>query len=139
MNMTNEQMNKDENLIAYCGLYCGACPSFTSGKCDGCRSESAKSAIRYKKCPVKSCCADNGWFTCADCTEVASVKVCKKYNPLLLQIVSRLEGSDRSKAMDMIKTNGRAEFVTFIASKNWVAFKTKDTLLNKPFGKKVDE
>ena len=137
--MTDKQINKDENLIAYCGLYCGACPSFTSGKCDGCRSNSAKSAVKYKTCQVKPCCAGNGFFTCADCTEFAFVKECKKYNPLLLRIISRLEGSDRSKAINMIKVKGRAEFLAFMESKNWVAFKTKDTLLNKPFGKKVNE
>ena len=139
MDMTDKQINKDENLIAYCGLYCGACPSFTSGKCDGCRSNSAKSAIKFKKCPVKPCCVENEFFTCADCTEFASVKECKKYNPLFLKIASRLEGSDRSKALNMIKEKGRAEFLVFMVSNNWVAFKTKDTLLNKPFGKKVNE
>jgi hypothetical protein len=132
-------MSTDEQLIGYCGLYCGACPSFTLGKCDGCRSSSAKSAVKYKKCPVKLCCAENGFFTCADCTGYASVKECKKYNPLLLRIASRLEGSNRSKAIEMIKAEGRAEFLAFMESKNWVAFKTKDTFLNKPFGKKVNE
>jgi hypothetical protein len=132
-------MSANEQLIAYCGLYCGACPSFTSGKCDGCRSDSAKSAVKYKKCPVKPCCAENGLFTCADCTECTSVKECKKYNPLLLRIVSRLEGSDRSKAVEMIKAKGQVEFLAFMESKNWVAFKTKDTFLNKSFGKKVNE
>jgi hypothetical protein len=132
-------MSANEQLIAYCGLYCGACPSFTSGKCEGCRSNSAKSSVKFKKCPVKPCCAENGFFTCADCTECASVKECKKYNPLFLRIASRLEGSDRSKAVEMIKAKGRIEFLTFMESKNWVAFKTKDTFLNKPFGKKVDE
>ncbi len=135
----NKRIGKDESLIAYCGLYCGACPSFTSGKCDGCRSNSAKSAVRYMKCPVKPCCAGKGSFTCADCEEYASVKECKKYNPLILRIASWLEGSDRSKAVNMIKTKGRDDFLTFMESKNWVAFKTKDTLLNKPFGKKVNE
>ena len=78
--MIDKEINKDENLIAHCGLYCGACPSFKSGKCDGCRGNSAKSAVVYKKCKVKPCCADNGFFTCADCTIYASTKACKKYN-----------------------------------------------------------
>ena len=137
--MVDKQIINNENMIDYCGLYCGACPSFISGKCAGCRSNSAKSAIKFKKCPVKPCCAVNGFFTCADCTEFASVKECKKYNPLLLRIASRLEGSDRSKAVNMIKEKGRAEFLAFMESKKWVAYKTKDTLLNKPFGKKVNE
>ncbi len=132
-------MSANERLIAYCGLYCGACPSFTSGKCDGCRSNSAKSAVKYRKCPVKPCCAEQEVFTCADCTKYISVKECEKYNPLLLRIALKLEGSDRSKAVEMIKAKGWTEFLAFMESKNRVAFKTKDTFLNKPFGKKVNE
>ena len=60
--MNDKQINKDENLIAHCGLYCGACPSFISGKCDGCRGNSAKSAIVYKQGKVKPCCVDNGFL-----------------------------------------------------------------------------
>lgn len=134
-----EQTADNEKLIAYCGIYCGACPSFTSDKCEGCRSNSAKSAIKFKKCQVKPCCVENGFFTCADCDKYVSVKECKKYNPLLLRIASKLEGSDRSKAIEMIKTKGRAEFLAFMENKNWVVFKIKDTFLNKPFGKKVNE
>jgi hypothetical protein len=137
--MNEKQVNKDENLIAYCGLYCGACPSFISGKCDGCRTNSAKSAVVYKACKVKPCCVENEFFSCADCTICTSTKECKKYNPLLLKIASWVESSDRSKAVEMIKTNGRAEFVAFMTEKNWVCFKTKDSIFNKRFGKKVNE
>ena len=139
MNITDKQINKDENLIAYCGLYCGACPSYASGKCDGCRGNSAKSAVVYKACQVKPCCEENEFFTCADCTIYASVKECKKYNPLLLKIASRIECSDRSRAIEMIKTKGRAEFLEFMTERNWVCFKTKDSISNKRFGKKVNE
>ncbi|MCL2328466.1 MAG: DUF3795 domain-containing protein [Bacteroidetes bacterium] len=137
--MDEKQINKGENLIAYCGLYCGTCPAFTSGKCDGCRGNSAKSAIVYKACKVKPCCVENGFFTCADCTIYTSVKECKKYNPLLLKIASWVESSDRSKAIEMIKTKGRAEFLAFMTDRNWVCFKTKDSIFNKRFGKKVNE
>jgi hypothetical protein len=137
--MTDKEINKDENLIAHCGLYCGACPSFKSGKCEGCRGTSSKCAVLYKQCKVRPCCADNGFFTCADCTIYASTKECKKYNPLLLKIASWVESSDRSKAIEMIKTKGRAEFLAFMTDRNWVCFKTKDSIFNKRFGKKLNE
>jgi len=137
--MNDEQINKDENLIGYCGLYCGACPWLKSGKCDGCRGNSAKSAVVYKKCKVKPCCVDNGFFTCADCTIYASTKECKKYNPLLLKVASWAESSDRSKAIEMIKTKGRAGFLAFMRERDWVVVKTKDSLFNKKFGKRLDE
>src|SRR5215475_14780419 len=126
--MTEKQIDKDENLIAYCGLYCGACPTYTSGKCEGCRGNSPKCAVLYKQCKVRPCCADNGFFTCADCTIYASTKECKKYNPLLLKIASWIESSDRSKSIEMIKTKGRAEFLTFMTERNWVIIKTKDSI-----------
>jgi hypothetical protein len=133
----NEQMTDNEQFIAYCGLYCKACPAFTSGKCDGCRGNSAKSAVVYKQCQVKPCCEENGFFTCADCTIHASTKDCKKYNPLLLKIASWVESSDRSKAIDMIQTKGQSEFAAFMEDKNWVCFKTKDSFFNRKYGKKV--
>ena len=137
--MTEKQIVKDENLIAYCGLYCGACPTYIKGKCEGCRGNSPKNAVLYKQCKVKPCCADNDFFTCADCTIYASPKECKKYNPLLLKIASWIESSDRSKAIEMIKTKGRAEFLTFMTDRNWVCFKTKDNFINKNFGKRLNE
>jgi len=135
----SEQTTGNEQLIAYCGLYCKACPAFESGKCDGCRGDSEKSAVVYKKCQVKPCCVENGFFTCADCTIYASTKDCKKYNPLLLKVASWIESSDRSKAIEMIKTKGRAEFLAFMEDRNWVTIKTKDSFLNKRFGKKINE
>jgi len=137
--MSDKEIKRDENLIAHCGLYCGACPSFMSGKCDGCRGDSAKSAVVYKQCKVKPCCVGNGFFTCADCTIYASTRECKKYNALFPKIASLIEGSDRSQAIEMIKTKGRTELMTFMADRNWVTIKTRDTFFNKRFGKKLNE
>jgi hypothetical protein len=135
----SEQMTSNEPFIAYCGLYCKFCPAFKSGKCDGCRGISAKSSVYYKKCKVKMCCIENGFFTCADCTIYASTKECKKYNPLLLKIASWVESSDRSKAIEMIKEKGRAEFLAYMTDRKWVIIKTKDTFFNRKFGKKINE
>jgi hypothetical protein len=137
--METEQVKKDENLIGYCGIYCGACPSFTSGECEGCRAKSEKSAVRYKTCKVKPCCIENGVFTCADCTIYASTKECKKYNPLLLKIASWVESTDRSKAIEMIKIKGLAETIAFMDEKQWACFKVKDSFLNKRYGKRMNE
>ena len=143
--MTNENQNQstqttdNEQFIAHCGLYCKACLSFTSGKCDGCRGNSAKSAVIYKQCQVKPCCVENGFFTCADCTIYASTKDCKKYNPLLLKVASWIESTSRSKAIEMIKEKGRAEFLAYMTDKNWVIIKTKDSFLNKRYGKRINE
>ena len=135
----NKQMTDNEQLICYCGLYCKYCPAFTTGKCDGCRVNSAKTAVYYKKCKVKPCCVENGFFTCADCTIYASTKECKKYNPLLLKIQSWIGSVNRSKCIEMIKEKGCAELSAFMEDKNWVLFKTKETIFNSNFGKKVNK
>ena len=132
-------MNRDEDLIGHCGIYCGECPKFSSGKCDGCRGDSEKAAVVYKSCKVKPCCVENGFFTCADCTIYASTKKCKKYSPLFLKIASWIESSDRSKSIEMIQTKGITEFLAYMKDKNWVIIKTKDSLFNKTLGKKLNE
>ena len=43
------QVNTD--LVAHCGLYCGACKSYLNGKCKGCH-ENSKAAW----CKIRSCC-----------------------------------------------------------------------------------
>jgi hypothetical protein len=139
MNKIEKQTTGNEQFVAYCGLYCKECPSFASGKCEGCRGDSEKCAVIYKQCQVRPCCRENGFFTCADCTIYASTKECKKYNPLLLKIASWVESSDRSKSITMIKEKGMAEFTAFMDGKKWVVFKTKDSIINKRFGKKINE
>jgi len=137
--MKDKEINRDENLIGHCGIFCGECPSYKSGKCDGCRGISAKAAVVYKQCKVKPCCVENGFFTCADCTTYTSTKECKKYNPLLLKIAAWIESSDRSKSIEMIKTKGRAEFLAFMTDRHWVIIKTKDSIFNKRYGKRLNE
>ena len=135
----SEQMTDNEQLIAYCGIYCKACPSFTSGKCEGCRGNSTKCAVVYKKCQVRPCCIENGFFTCADCTKYESTKGCKKYNPLSIRFGEWISSTSRRKGIEMIKEKGEAEFAAFMENKNWVCFKIKDCFFNKRFGKKVND
>ena len=58
-------------MIAYCGVYCSACPDYESGKCPSCRlSEWEKDDIcmPVRCCREKEieCCACCGSFPCAD-------------------------------------------------------------------------
>jgi hypothetical protein len=139
MNMKNEQVTSNENLISHCGLFCGACPTYKSGKCAGCRGDSPKCGIGYKKCPVKQCCAENGFFTCADCTKYASTKECKKYNPVHVRFGEWISGTCRGKGVEMIREKGRTEFIAFMTGKDWLTVKTRDSFLNKNLGSKLKE
>ena len=136
--MNTEQIEASESLISHCGFYCGACPTYLSGKCEGCRGNSPKCAVGMKKCQVKQCCVENGFFTCADCSKFATTKECKKYNPLSIRFGEWISSTSRRKSIEMIRENGRAEFLAFMVDKKWVTVKTKDTLVNKKLGKKRD-
>ncbi len=71
--------------LAYCGLYCGACPLFLATeagtldslesrglsrenlRCLGCRSENV--SVYCVNCSMKKCAAGQGLVSCADCAD----------------------------------------------------------------------
>ena len=137
--MEPEPITSNEYLISHCGFYCAACPTFLSGKCEGCRGISPKCAVGVKKCQVKQCCVENGFFTCADCTIFASTKDCKKYNPLSIRLGEWISSTSRRKAIERIREKGRTDFLAYMVDKKWVTVKTKDTFVNKKLGEKREE
>jgi hypothetical protein len=82
-NRTMEHTNN--NLVSYCGFYCGACPKYTKGQCEGCKGDNQKCALGYKACQVRPCCIENGFSSCAECDKYESVKDCKIYNPFMIR------------------------------------------------------
>jgi len=137
--MKTEQITTNENLISHCGFYCGACPTYLKGKCEGCRGDSPKCAVGVKKCLVKQCCVENEFFNCADCTKFTTTKECKKYNPLSIRIGEWISSTSRGKAVEMIREKGRAEFLCYMVDKEWVTVKVRDTFVNKKLGKRREE
>lgn len=95
-----EVLNPDVNLVAYCGLYCGACRSYLKGKCPGCR-ENTKATW----CEVKKCCEANSFKSCADCTLIG-LKDCKKFNNFFSKVIGFVLNSDRSACIARIKEAG---------------------------------
>ena len=68
----------DTDLIAYCGLYCGACRKYLREKCPGCH-ENEKATW----CKIRSCCDEHDYLSCADCQEFENILECKKFNNLI--------------------------------------------------------
>lgn len=134
--MNTEQIISNENFISHCGFYCGACPTYLSSKCEGCRGSSPKCAIGVKNCLVKLCCVENDFFTCADCTKYATTRNCKKYNPLFIRFGEWISSTSRRKAIELIQEKGRVVFLAYMVDKQWVTVKTKDTFINKKLGKR---
>ena len=68
----------DSNLVAFCGLYCGACRSYLKEKCPGCHGNE-----KAKWCKLRSCCVGEGYKTCADCDEFTDPSDCRKFNNII--------------------------------------------------------
>lgn len=63
--------NELQNLVAPCGIYCGACPGYHKGTCYGCRSNDTTQKRTGKwGCKIRRCCVDEHKFDfCNRCTE----------------------------------------------------------------------
>jgi hypothetical protein len=88
-------------LVAYCGLYCGACRSYLRGRCPGCHDNS-----KAAWCTVRTCCIDRNYSSCADCREFEDPRECKKYNNIVSKIVGFVLRSDRAACIMQIKNMG---------------------------------
>jgi len=111
------------SLISYCGFYCGACPKYLKGDCQGCKGDSPKCAVGFKACKVRPCCIAKGINSCAVCDEYSSVKDCTLYNPFLIRFGQFITRTNRRKGIEMIKERGEDEFVKYMVDKNWVTIK----------------
>ena len=71
-----------EEKVSYCGLYCGACPSFHKGTCLGCRSEDKnQSRISKWSCKIRKCCIEVQKIEhCGQCEDFP----CKEMNRKLI-------------------------------------------------------
>jgi len=86
----------DKNLIAYCGLYCGACRSYLKGSCPGCKEN-----VKASWCKIRQCCQEENLASCADCTSV-KLEECKKYNTFISKVIGVILNSDRAACIHRI-------------------------------------
>lgn len=96
-----EQIKADEKLVAYCGLYCGACGSHRKGRCPGCH-ENHKASW----CAVRRCCINHRYSSCAQCTEYTDPKACAKYNNFIAKVFGFVFRSDRAACIQQIRDIG---------------------------------
>lgn len=88
-------------LVAYCGLYCGACKSHLNGKCHGCHENS-----KATWCKVRSCCIEKRIKSCAECTDFPYPTECKKYNNFMSKLFGLVFRSNRAACIAQIKQLG---------------------------------
>ncbi len=111
---------EDKDLIAYCGLYCGACGAYLKEKCPGCKKNTKASW-----CKVRACCIENSYLSCADCNLYPSTVDCKRANNIISKIFSVIFGSDRPACVRMIKEKGYHEFAKYMADNKLQSIKKR--------------
>lgn len=90
-----------QELVAFCGLYCGECGRYKNKKCPGCKDN-----VKAAWCQIRKCCLENGRLSCAECSVHANPSECKKFNNLISKLFGFIFGSDRQASIDMIKEKG---------------------------------
>ncbi len=110
----------DKALVAYCGLYCGACRKYRVGKCPGCH-ENEKASW----CKVRSCCVENGHTSCADCHQYDDIMECKGFNNFISRIFSLVFNSNRESCIKRIGEAGLETFASEMAQKGMMSHKRK--------------
>ena len=91
----------DKGLVAYCGLYCGACGSYLRGRCPGCH-ENEKASW----CKVRECCREAGLASCADCRTYPNPQDCGKFNNFFSKAIGFVFRSDRRACIMQIRDKG---------------------------------
>lgn len=97
-------------LVAYCGLFRGACRKFLNDKCPGCRDD-AKAAW----CTVRTCNIERHYASCADYTEYRDVIDCKKFNNIIAKLFGLVFRSNRAACISRIKALGLQGHATEMA------------------------
>jgi hypothetical protein len=99
----------DPHLVAYCGLYCGACRKYLTDKCPGCH-ENTKASW----CTVRACTMEHGYTTCADC-QIKPLDECKEFNSFMAKVFGFIFRSDRAACIRMIGEKGVEQYARYMA------------------------
>jgi len=112
------QITTDKTLIAYCGIYCGACPKFLKEKCPGCQKNE-----KATWCKVRTCCIENNYTSCADCKDFENVADCKKFNNFFSKLIGFILRSDRKACIELIKEKGYDDFAKYMAENKLITIR----------------
>ncbi len=107
----SKEIIANENLVAKCGLYCGACGKYLVQKCLGCAKNE-----KANWCKVRACCLANNFKTCADCTFFSDCNKCRKFNNFISKVFQFIFRSDRKACIERIKKIGTKDFAVEMAN-----------------------
>lgn len=100
----------DESLVAYCGLYCGACGAYRRGRCPGCRLNAKASW-----CRVRACCLEHGLTSCAACQTHVDPKACPSYHTFISRLFGFVFRSNRAAGVERLRRVGPATYAQEMA------------------------
>jgi len=113
-----KEVVNDSALVAFCGLYCGACKKFLSDSCPGCAKNEKASW-----CGIRKCNLEHSYKSCAECVEFTDIMECKKFNNFISKIFAFVFRSDRKACINRIKEIGIEAFAREMAGKKSPAIK----------------
>ena len=96
-----KSITADPELVAYCGLFCGACGRYLRETCAGCHENSKASW-----CKVRSCNIERHYASCAECVEYPNAVDCTKFNNVFSKVIGFVLRSDRPACIAQIKAVG---------------------------------
>jgi hypothetical protein len=107
----------NKELIAFCGLYCGACGKYLNEKCPGCRKNE-----KATWCLQRKCCIGAGYASCADCTKM-KIEECSGFTSFIAKFFSLIFRSDRKACISRIKAVGYDACANEMAEKKVMTIK----------------
>jgi len=97
-------------LVAYCGLYCGACREFLNEHCPGCGKNT-----KATWCKIRSCCIGNSYSSCGDCKDFNDVNDCGKFNNIISKLFAIVFRSNRKACIEQIRDGGLQKHAEIMA------------------------
>lgn len=115
-----KEITANPGLVAFCGLYCGACKRYLKGKCPGCRDN-----FKASWCKIRLCCIEQEYSSCADCADYPNPQECGRFNNFIGRIFGLIFRSDRSACIRQIKDLGLKGHAENMAAKKRHTIKKK--------------
>lgn len=113
-----KQIEVNKNLVAFCGLYCGACRKHLKGDCPGCMKNE-----KAGWCKIRTCCMEKKYHSCADCA--MDVGQCKKFSNFISKVFTIVFRSDRKACIERIRKIGLENYAEEMAEKRCQTIKKK--------------
>ncbi len=103
--------------VAFCGLYCGNCGKFKSGKCPGCPSFEEGKAPSW--CKTRPCAIEKGYSSCGECSDW---RECKTLNNFMSKVFGIIFRSNRKGMLAYIEENGMEKYAELMANHGSMRF-----------------